>query len=92
MSDVAQDAKPSCSRCGSDRIICDLDLVSRGPYGGDIVARFNASKSFYAPDTVDGYTVVDACGSCGHIEIRLKHPERVWNQYQRVKRRNEETS
>jgi hypothetical protein len=80
--------EPRCLRCGSDRVIQNTRIDDKSDSG--VVSALQIRVGVKHPDAwmfKDPLTAelrADICGACGHVELRVAHPERLWAEYQEL--------
>ena len=72
-----------CARCGSSKIIPDVQVIDKGPNGhGDlqVTILLEPHASIFKGRQ---YIPLRArvCGDCGFTELFVKDPELIWNAY-----------
>jgi hypothetical protein len=75
-----------CLRCGSDRIIPNVPLTDHfGDWGMSSrqtkVEVHGEPRAFIMRDTETAELSLRICGSCGHAELTVNNPERLWEKH-----------
>jgi hypothetical protein len=82
---------PSCAKCGSDKIIPQVqvrDRFNRGvAYDLEVEVKGNPNALLFTEEyRATAYARV--CAGCGHIELYTDHAQGLWDAYQEsLKRR-----
>lgn len=77
---------PTCTRCGSEKIVPDVSLADRygdvGEFTGRTqVAVHGAPDAWIFKDTVAAGLLADVCGNCGHVELHVENHAAPYDRY-----------
>jgi rRNA maturation endonuclease Nob1 len=72
-----------CPACGSQRIIPDVKVVDKnGSVEDDLrVVFYKSPTSLIFKGRVYSEVRADVCGKCGHVELRIADPEKLYDAY-----------
>ena len=77
----------ACTKCGSNKIVQDLRFIDRNESG----RRDSSLETYKNPDALffkgaEHHALkATACCNCGHVELVLKDPDRLWEAVKRDK-------
>lgn len=75
--------KPTCSRCGSDRVIPDAQIVDSG-WRRSLrlsVAVYQLPDALLVKGGKKDALKVSDCGDCGRVDLSVENPEELWEIY-----------
>jgi hypothetical protein len=79
--------KPTCAKCGSDRVVTRVRIMDRGHYGadsGDLSAVVYAEPNAMMFKGAQRHDLsARVCGSCGFTELYLSDPHGFFETYQK---------
>lgn len=78
---------PTCSKCGSSKIIPLVGLVDQGQYSdGTLKALvgYTNPEAWVFKGAVHAKLKANICGNCGHTELVAENPEALYEAYMKA--------
>jgi hypothetical protein len=75
-----------CPKCGSTKIIPEIPIRDQGHYSDgflQVVVEGNP-RALIFKDCFYGRLAADICGDCGHVELRVDHPQELYEHYRQT--------
>jgi len=81
-----QPPRAECPRCGSPKIMHGVTVSDQGEYsdGRLKVVVFGDPSALVFKDRLYGELRADICGDCGHVELRVANPEKLYGHYRKT--------
>jgi hypothetical protein len=73
-----------CPRCGSAKMMLGVTVCDLGESSGGIlkVVIYGNPAALFFKDRLYGELTADICGDCGHVELRVRNPQELYEHYQ----------
>ena len=75
-----------CTKCGSDKIICDASIVDYGDANSkrDLGVELIKKKRIIYNDIEKGELSANICGECGNVELQVSNYKALWEVYNKT--------
>lgn len=80
--------KPTCMKCGSDKIIPLAQMLDRGEGSTGKLEAFvgySNPEAWVFKGTITARMKANICGQCGHTELVADNPAALYQEYMRGK-------
>lgn len=81
-----------CSQCNSEKLIPHVRIIDRANSGIEmnltavVYERPGGLPLFKGGQRAELWATI--CGNCGHTELEVENPDKLWDAYQKAKKDN----
>ncbi|WGK63948.1 hypothetical protein [Croceiramulus getboli] len=75
----------TCRRCQSTKIIEDARITdfAHGNVKKNLSVHIKTTDKIFFNQFEQGELLAQICGSCGHVELKIRDPQALWEAYQK---------